>query len=173
MQSRTLPILAIAAAFLLGAVPFAAMSNAAPPPDPVLMLAPDMPDDEFAKAFEAEFDAALEEAAQDLDIMILADKNTLSPKDGCHNSKAVGYRHYHVGEDWEAAGECEKKGDINYRVPNVEPVRAGPSERCEMYLSWLEGDGPEDWAAIDTTTFGKHPIVNKTYVAGFVEACRE
>ena len=168
MQSRTFPILAVAAAFLLGAVPFAAMSNAAPPPDPVLMLAPDMPDDEFAKAFEAEFDAA-----HDLNIMILADKNTLSPKDGCHNSKAVGYRHYHVGEDWEAAGECEKKGDINYRIPNVEPVRAGPSAECESMLKWVAGQRTNS----DGRYISKNDYGNTIIVAADVEtlarACRE
>ena len=65
------------------------------------------------------------------------------------------------------------KGLATKVVTEKVEVRAGPSDQCERYLRWLEGDTPAEWSDIDRTTFGGHPIVNRDYVAGFVDACRE
>ena len=82
----------------------------------------------------------------DQEFLILADKNTVSPKDGCHKSKAVGYRHYH-DDAWNVLGECRKEGDIRYRVPDVEPVRELTMD-CAEWLDWLvdgNGDAETYW----------------------------
>ena len=171
MNSRGMRPLLLATALLVGlglsmGGAFAAVMPEPPPTSPLEVQI----DTSKTDALNALIDETVAELQADL--LILADKNTLSPKDGCHNSKAVGYRHYH-DDEWNALGTCGKEGDINYRVPDVEPVRTGPSELCQKWLSWLEGAAPADWQPIDKTTFGGHPIVHSDYVPRFVAACRE
>lgn len=66
-----------------------------------------------AAHFEAEFDKALERADAEFEI---AHAGQLSPKDGCHNHKAAGERHWHLQGTSKRGGPCVKYHGETYRL---------------------------------------------------------
>lgn len=101
---------------------------------------------------------------QALPFLQLADKNNLSKKDGCHNSKKVGYRHYHK-EGWAVAGRCYKENGVNYRVPNLDPG-------CESMLKWLGSERKNrEGDYIHKNVFG-NPVLHKDDADKLIRTCR-
>ena len=73
--------------------------------------------------FDREFRIALEEADAEFDAMIqLASSGRVSGKDFCHNSKSLGYKHWHFKKGG-LGGVARKHGNRHVAGPCVDGVR--------------------------------------------------
>ena len=100
-----------------------------------------------------------------------AHSGMLSPKDNCHNHRAVGERHWHKADTAERGGACIEQDGIAYRVLETE-APPGPSDECEFMLKWLAGERPNSSGYFISRASDGDPLIVQSDATKLVRVCR-